>query len=245
MFPIYNILLFLVTLTFGSLPLWGQGWDDRKLKYLLAFSGSFLLGITLLHLLPETIAQKGSQAGVLILGGFLVQQFVQRFTHGMEHGHLHSHEGHGHKVAYLPIFIGLSIHSFSEGLPLGISYEDSMTLPSLYFAIALHKLPEAMLIASLVYMSTKNKRTAWVLLVCFALITPVTGMLTALLGTYFHSVDVFVHWCVPVIAGFFLQIATTIFFESGTKSHEMNAYKWLAILSGVGLSLLTLLGSGH
>lgn len=244
MFLIYNLVLFLVTIAGGSFPLWNRSWNEQKMKYLLAFSGAFLLGITLLHLVPETIESAGHKAGVFILAGFFLQQLIQRFTHGVEHGHAHISDHH--QVPVLPVFAGLAIHAFSEGLPLGISYADQATLPSLYAAIALHKLPEAMLITSLIAAGQPaNKNKAWLLLVLFSAITPFAGVLTAAVGSRYEEVHHFVELCIPVIAGAFIHIATTIFFESGTKSHDMNWKKWSAVLLGIGFALITLTGTHH
>ena len=40
-----------------------------------------------------------------------------------------------------------------------------------------------------------------------------------------------------VVAGTFLHIATIILFES-SKEHRFNLYKFIAILSGIGLALI-------
>jgi len=237
----YCLLLFAITCLGGSIPLWKKDQDERLMKYLLAFSGSFLLGITLLHLIPENIEVLGHHAGWLILSGFFLQQIIQRFTHGMEHGHLHTHEHRALPV--LPVFAGLGFHAFSEGIPLGTTYSDHNTLPSLYLAVALHKLPEAMLITSAVLFSTKSKSKASLSMMLFATITPVASLLSYYIGNRFDVVADVITYCIPVVAGSFLHIATTIFFESGTKSHEMNPKKWMAILLGVGLAMLTLINA--
>lgn len=243
----YNVILFLVTFLGGSAPLWSRGWTEQRMKYLLAFSGSFLLGITFLHLVPETIAHLGNAAGILLLAGFFGQQFVQRFTHGVEHGHAHIVTGEKHRhtqyVAIWPLFTGLAIHAFSEGLPLGVSYTEPTVLPSLFLAIALHKLPEAMLIISLFYHQNKSKIHSVIILCLFSLITPFSSLFSYIIGAEFAMAELIIQWCLPLIAGAFIHIAATIFFESGTKAHEMNGRKWLSILSGIGFALLTLLGS--
>jgi len=243
MLVIYSLFLFIITLIGGSIPLWSKGWNEQKMKYLLAFSGSFLLSITLLHLIPETVEHGGHSAGMYILLGFFLQQIVQRFTHGVEHGH--AHVSHHHHMPVLPVFVGLAIHAFSEGLPLGVTYSEETTLPSLYLAVALHKLPEAMLITSLVYFSNKKKGKAWLSLVLFSMITPFAGLATHYLGQSFSIIEKIVQFCIPVIAGSFIHIATTIFFESGTKTHDMNWKKWLATGAGIVIALCTMLGGHH
>ena len=244
MFLVFNIFLLAVTIAGGSVPLWSPGWSERSMKHLLAFSGSFLLSITLLHLVPETIEISGHRAGLLILAGFFLQQVIQRFTHGVEHGHVHQGNEHQH-INIAPVFVGLAFHAFSEGLPLGGMYSDTAVAPSLYLAIVLHKLPEAMLITSLVFFSSKSKGRALMALLLFSMITPVAALLSYYLGLRYGGIAAFIHWCIPVIAGAFIHIATTIFFESGTRSHDMNWKKWLSVLLGVGLGILTLAGDSH
>src|ERR1044071_9549548 len=152
---VYNLLLFIVSFAGGSIPLWTKTIDDRRMHLLLAFSGSFLLSITLLHLWPETFEELGSKAGLYLLAGFFIQLLIQRFTHGIEHGHVHL-EHHEHHISLTPILLGLGLHAFMEGLPLGFNYRLEATEPSLYMAVAAHKLPEAMLVTMLT-LATKGR----------------------------------------------------------------------------------------
>jgi len=256
---IYNLLLFCITFLGGSMPLWFKGIDERRTNYLLAFSGSFLLSITLLHLLPETFEELGHQAGIFLLAGFFIQLLIQRLTHGVEHGHTHvhvktdshsahsKHEGHHHdhgssvhRIPLYSIILGLSLHAFMEGIPLGFNYRLDGTQSSLYLAVGAHKLPEAMLLASLV-MSFKGRRTALMVLLAFSLITPFASVLADVLGKQYYMMSQIVSWVVPVVAGAFIHIATTIFFESGTRQHYLTWQKIGSILLGVGLGLTTLL----
>lgn len=241
---VYNAILFLITLIGGSIPLWSKEWSDQKMKYLLAFSGAFLLSITFLHIIPESFELIGNSAGILLVLGFFLQQFFQKYTHGMEHGHAHI-DSSSHHVPFWPVFIGLAIHAFGEGLPLGISYSESMVLPSLFLAIALHKLPEAMLIISLFYAKNKKKKQTFGILILFSLITPFSSLLAYYLGIEFFIVSQLVHYLIPLIGGAFIHISTTIFFESGTKQHEMTFKKWLIVLAGIGFGLMSLLGGHH
>ena len=118
----YSLALFLVTFIGGSAPLWVKRLNDDAMQYLLAFSGAFLLSMTMLHLLPETFEEIGSKAGFYLLLGFFIQLAIQRLTHGVEHGHTHIHEHNGHKhIPMMSIMLGLGIHAFMEGLPLGFN----------------------------------------------------------------------------------------------------------------------------
>ena len=70
-------LIFLFTLIGGSIPLWFKRMQTVIMVYLLAFTGAFLLGITLLHLVPETFEGLGKMAGLFIFAGFFLQVFLQ------------------------------------------------------------------------------------------------------------------------------------------------------------------------
>jgi zinc transporter ZupT len=127
-----------------------------------------------------------------------------------------------------------------EGIPLGFNYHSNSTEPALYLAIATHKFPEAILVASLL-IATGNRTKIIPTIVLFSAITPVTAILAHNLGIYFLFVSTIISVIIPIVAGAFLHIATTIFFESGTKHHMLTNKKILAILLGVGLGLLTTL----
>ena len=67
--------------------------DSKKnLKLLLAFSGSFLLSMTVVHILPEVYEEKSHTAGLFIMIGILFQIVLEFFSKGAEHGHVHGHE---------------------------------------------------------------------------------------------------------------------------------------------------------
>ena len=235
---LYNVLLFLVTIVGGSLPIWTNGLNAKNMHYLLAFSGSFLLSITFLHLLPETFATIGSSTGMLILAGFFIQLLIQRLTHGTEHGHVHSSE-HGHHGLLASIAVGLVIHAIMDGIPLGAHSYTEGTVSSLYLAIASHKLPEAMLVASLVK-ATRSKAQAFYILLGFSAITPVAAMITGYMANTYSYASKALPFLIPIVAGAFINIATTIFFESGTRQHKLSWQMVLAMLLGVGIGFLTL-----
>jgi hypothetical protein len=179
-----------------------------------------------LHLIPETFTDIGSKAGLYLLIGFFIQLVIQRYTHGVEHGHIHVHH-HGEKMALSSVIIGLSLHAAMEGIPLGFNYHSNSAEPALYLA--------SLLIA------TGNRTKIIPTIVFFSAITPVTAILAHNLGIYFLFVSTIISVIIPIVAGAFLHIATTIFFESGTKHHMLTNKKILAILLGVGLGLLTTL----
>jgi zinc and cadmium transporter len=238
---IFFIALFLVTIIGGLIPIYltlNKEWNN----YLLAFSGAILLGITFMHLLPETFADLHFTAGIYILIGFFLQLFLQKFSHGLEHGHVHTHD-HSHAISLGPILLGLSVHAFMEGIPLGYNFSQSNTIPSLFLGIMAHKAPEALTLMSVVATLSISKNKKIATLLQFALITPIAGLLAMHFGKNYSFINQVLTHIVPIVIGAFIHISTTIFFESGTTHHDLGWKKIVAIVLGLALSLVTMLGT--
>jgi zinc and cadmium transporter len=238
MFLSYTIILYLITLVGGTIPLWLKRWNNKASSLLLAFSGTFLLGITLTHLIPENLHHNGNYASIFICIGFLLQFILQKLTHGLEHGHVHVHGHHIPSVQW-SLMLGLGIHAFSEGIPLGIVYHDSKILPSLFFAIALHKLPESMLLTSILLQTNYSRTKTFLIISLFSLITPIAILLTKWLELKVGIFQNVLVWCLPFVVGSFLQISTTVLYESGTKHHEIKLSKWVAIILGFAIAIFS------
>ena len=239
---LYLSLLFVLTTIGGAIPLFLKKFKSSWMTLMLAFSGSFLFGITMLHLMPEAFHELGEKAGLYVLLGFFIQLVLQRLSHGVEHGHIH--ETHDHVHSIFPIFLGLSIHAFMEGIPLGFNYQSSATLPSIFLGVAAHKLPEAITLCSLLLISG-TKQNKWLILILFALMSPVSAMMAMYYGQKFHFISNLLVYIIPVVIGSFLHISTTILYESGTKHHQLSRQKVIAVLLGLGFALCTLFIEHH
>ena len=218
--------------------------NPHFLKLSLAFSGSYLFAITFLQLLPEVYASNDNKTGIFILAGFMFQIILELFSEGIEHGHIHMHgkdDEHLHHLgAKIPfgVVIGLCLHSFLEGMPLGMVTSDSKIFPPFLMGIVLHNIPIAIAFMGLLLHLGHSKTKAFSLLGMFALMTPF-GMLASHfigmqlqgdLAPYFSAVT-------GVVIGIFLHISTTILFES-TENHRFNALKFVTILLGVAAAWL-------
>lgn len=232
------ILLFLSVIISGLSVLY-INISGKNLKLILSFSGSFLFAICALHLIPEIYVSGTANIGVFILIGFFVQILLEFFSEGIEHGHIHvHHNGHKHDAFPYAVMIGLSIHSFLEGMPLANIGTDSHN--SLLTGIVMHNIPIAMALMTMLLKSHISKQVAVFWLIVFALITPL-GTLTSYaidaniignLSTYFDRI-------MAVVVGIFLHISTTILFES-SENHRFNLIKFVVILMGAGFALVSL-----
>jgi zinc and cadmium transporter len=115
-----------------------------RLQIAVSFVAGLMLGIALLHFLPDADEQLHSldRTAEWMLGGFLAMFFVQRFFHFHHHdlpegdpedccGHDHSHEHHhddehahtladksAKQLSWIGTALGLTLHSLLDGLAL-------------------------------------------------------------------------------------------------------------------------------
>jgi len=224
-------LLFFFPFIGGVIGLLIQSEKTRQLKLFLAFSGAFLISITILNLIPEVYEKVGHKAGYYILAGFFLQIILDFFTKGIEHGHLHFHEFK--KGFPYSVFIALSLHAFIEGLGLGGGAFSAEIRDNMVFAIGLHELPAAFALAVVLksVFSKSNSNYLWIAI--YAAMVPV-GMLV---GSSLLEYQDILTGLIGLVIGVFLHISTTILFENN-ESHTYGRYKLVAIALGLIVALL-------
>ncbi|WP_397446456.1 ZIP family metal transporter [Polaribacter sp. R77954] len=224
-----NYLLLIIAVILGALLVLFIKPSKKFIRLLLAFSGAYLLSVTILHLLPEVYAENtnAKTTGILILIGIILQSVLESFSKGAEHGHIHIHSD-GKQFPTL-LFVSLCVHAFSEGLPIHHSGNN------LLWAIVVHKIPIAIVLTSFLIQTKYSKKIVFSFLFFFGLMSP----LGVLLGNKIPFFTTYNTEITALIIGVFLHISTIILFES-TENHKFNLQKFTAILLGVILTLLTL-----
>lgn len=239
------ILLFVTVILSGCSVLFFK-LSGKALKLILSFSGAYLLGITVLHLLPELYTSavlpspvgegSGGEVGLFILAGFLLQIFIEYFSEGIEHGHIHVHK-HEENIFPITVMIALSVHSFLEGMPLaGVINE---TKKSLATGIFFHNVPIAIALMSMLIQSGQKKANAILWLIVFALMTPIGALTGNLLEGSFGLITHYSNYLMAIVVGIFLHVSTTILFES-SEQHRFHLIKLATILAGMGLAFVSL-----
>lgn len=193
--------------------------EPKHLKLLLAFSGAFLLSITVFDFLPEVYQKNNSQVGLFIMVGILFQIILEFFSKGAEHGHVHVSK----ETTDFPwlLFISLSIHSILEGIPIDTHH-------NLVYGIIIHKLPIAIILSTFFMASKLSKSKVVLFLLLFALMTPFGVYLSQtfqIVKTYYYELS-------AIVIGIFLHISTTILFESN-EGHKFNIAKLSTIIIAV------------
>ena len=87
---LHSLILIASVLAATATVLLGRLGKPHNLKLLTAFTGSYLMGLTCLHLLPEVFINASSvhtesnwQIGAFILAGFFVQVILENFLENL------------------------------------------------------------------------------------------------------------------------------------------------------------------
>ncbi|MDM1397725.1 ZIP family metal transporter [Myroides odoratimimus] len=213
--------------------------NKKNLKLLMAFSGSFLLALTVTHLLPDVYAaseaaslaehaghshdhghdHSSGNIGFFIMIGIVFQIILEFFSKGAEHGHVHTHDKLD-KVPWL-LFISLCIHALFEGMPVSQHEE-------LAWGIAIHHLPIAVILTAFFINANMNKKVVFFFMVVFSLMTPLGTLVSSnveFLTQYYAEIS-------AIVVGILFHISSTIIFESN-EGHSFNINKLIAIILGV------------
>ena len=227
-----NYLLPLLAVLAGyAIALFLKPEKKTNIKLLLAFSGSFLLSLTVMHLLPEvydsSVSELAKQShdhkiGIFIMVGILFQILLEFFSKGAEHGHVHGH----HEMATIPwlLFISLCIHAFLEGFP--VSHHSGLAL-----GIAVHHFPIAIILTVFFLNAKLNKISIFLFMVTFAAMTPLGTAVSA----YLPGLNKYYSEITAVVIGILFHISSTIIFET-TEGHKFNLKKVSMIILGIVLA---------
>ncbi len=196
--------------------------SKTKLKLLLAFSGSFLLSLTVMHLLPDVYESHNHNIGIFIMAGILFQIILEFFSKGAEHGHVHGHETMTH-IPWL-LFISLCIHAFLEGFP--VSHHHNLAV-----GIAIHHLPIAIILTVFFINAKLDKKAIFAFMLTFAIMTP----LGTIISDYLPILNDYYTEITAVVIGILFHISSTIIFES-SEGHKFNVAKVSMIIFGVVLA---------
>lgn len=235
-----DYLILLSSIGAGALTFFGfRLQEPRHLKLLNAFTGGYLLTLTMLHLLPELYHDQDSQhgnahilVGALMLGGFFMQIALDVISMGVEHGHAH----HTHGRMPWGVVLGLCLHAFVEAMALGDSahHHDIRSRSLLLYSIVVHNFPVSIALLGMLMHGGVSRRASLTWLGVFAAMAPCGMFLSSATGLAAHSREL-----TAIVIGIFMHISTTILFES-SDAHQFNRQKLLAIAVGTGLGVLSL-----
>ncbi|MEO5977890.1 MAG: ZIP family metal transporter [Chryseolinea sp.] len=221
---------------------------ESSFKLLLAFAGAYLFAITVIHILPDLFRSRLDLkfTGLAVLAGFFLQQLLEYFTSGVEHGHMHthqhrskqdhvshSHSSQGKSLSAMVLLFALCVHAFLEGAMLAkpAIIGSFYNINAILLGIALHRAPAAFALMTVLSHQLRSRIKALPHLLVFSLAAPL-GLLfsTYLVNQEILSADGLLY-VYALASGNFLHISTTIVFE-GSPDHRFNAQRMSMTLIG-------------
>ncbi len=231
----------------------------RHTQMVLSLVSGVMLGVALLHLLPDSIEliQDELTAMAAALTGLLFMFFMIRMFHFHDHDttntahdcdhHEHEHEIKRADISWIGLAVGFAIHTIIDGIALGAAVaagssdgESASMLAGLgvFLAILLHKPLDALTITSLMAVREwpKKKRASVNLL--FSLMCPLGAILYYVgVGSIGESQDFIKGVTLAFSAGVFLCISLSdLLPEVQFHSHDRLSMSGMLLL-GVAVAI--------
>lgn len=97
-----------------------KSWAQALSFYAVPFAAGVLLSVSLLHLLPEAVAEVGQAGYVIVLAALLFSFFFEQFFASLHH---HEHRaGTMLKTSVPLVILGDTIHNFIDGTAITAAY---------------------------------------------------------------------------------------------------------------------------
>lgn len=207
-----------------------------------AFSGGFLLAVTLLLILPECMRMAPSAPAMIVAGYFLVHLAEHAYAGHAHHVSAQPHGSHplighhGHGDRRIPISpaaagaatAGLLLHSFFDGAAIAAALAAGSRVGWFaFFAVVFHKVPEGFSLATIVVSSGRSRRAASNTVTALAAAS-LAGTATVLIAA--QSVLGLEPLFLGIACGMFLHIAATDLLPA--TSHVRGLSVLIATLAG-------------
>lgn len=232
MHPVLLSLLLGVTAAvanvFGGAIIVQKNWDRSYLRYFVALGAGFMLATAIVEIFPASLELRGKDAAFLVLVGYLIIHFFEHTVtphfHFGEETHqeqfVHAHKGYS-------VLVGLTIHTFFDGIAITSGFLVSSWLGWIIFiAIFLHKIPEGFTISSVMLASGQSRRSAWGASVILGAATFAGVAVMALLQRQ-------VSFGLPLSAGVTIYVAASDLMPEVNR--EPGAGMAITVFAGVGL----------
>ncbi len=206
------------------------------MRLISGVAAGYLLSAALVRIIPESLEQGGEGTAYWVLGGFLL-------VHVMEHGitsHFHyGEETHldGGPMTGIMALVGLSLHSFMDGLALAAAVHSGSNLGLFMFmALLLHRVPEGATISSIFLVRGFGRRGALLASAGLAAATLIGAMSQS--GLHLRPAPV-----LALAGGLVIYVASSDLLPQVQK--EPGWKSTLALLTGFGMFLITSLIAPH
>jgi ZIP family zinc transporter len=211
----------------------------NRLQLILGFTAGVLMGLVALEILPEIIrlVEKTKtdprNPMIALLAGFLIFHILEK-TILVHHDQEGSYEEHRHPSVGLLSAIGLTTHSFLDGVGIGLGFSISSSVGILIaVAVVSHDFSDGLNTGSLMLVHQNTLRRTLALILADA-IAPVLGAASTL---FFRLPDEALLLYLGFFAGFLLYIGIAVIL---TEAYEKSTSLRTVAMTILGVTLIFL-----
>lgn len=200
-----SVAIVLGSLLGAAIPVFS---GPKRLVTFLAFAAGVMFGAAFFHMLPEAAHSGGYSVLSWVPAGFLVMFLLERYVlvHVCEEPP--DCEEHGHKGTLgTAAFVGLAVHTLFDGIALGSASAEGVGFTA-FVAIASHKVPSSLSLASILLHEGRTRRTVFLLATVYGLMVPLGAALYFGLDSLIPLAG-FTSGALAFSAGSFLYIAVS------------------------------------
>ena len=229
---IYLVLIAGISFAGGAAPLL-RTWSRDRITLLVTAGAGVLLGAAFIHMIPHIAEHLGHRAGFPLLAGFLVIFILEKFFL------IDPCEEVGcdiHKFGFAA-FLGITFHSLIDGVAVGSSLVIPNLAPPVFFAIAVHKIPAAFCLCSILLLAGYSRGRTLLHILGFSVSTPIGAIIS-----YYFLRDLdqsILAMAVGFSAGSFLAIATSDLLPQLHREGMNRALSLGMLLAGVTVMVIS------
>jgi zinc transporter ZupT len=233
----WALLAFVMTLAGGAFAFRYQ----RSLHAIMAYSAGLLIGVAFLDLIPEVFEMAAASAidvrtlMLIVIAGFVAIFLLEKLTiiHSEK---THDRPGHHHHVG-LAGAIGLSFHSFLDGLAIGVGFQAGKDVGLLVLlAVLAHDFADGLNTVTFM-LATRNSRWRTITLLVVDALAPVAG---ALLANVLRIEPWMLAYQLSFFAGFLLYLGASDLLPHG---HERPRFALIfSTMAGLATAALMVWG---
>lgn len=209
-----------------------------RLHLILGFSAGAVIGVAFFDLLPEALALGGGRYGTatitsVVALGFILYMILDRLivfhSHVQDEGQTAGNSHRGKLGAG-----SLSIHSFLDGIAIGLAFQVSAAVGAIVaIAVLTHDFSDGINTVNLILKNRGERKEAFRWLIADAL-APVAGVVS----TFFFSLpEAALGLVLAIFSGFFLYIGAS---DLLPESHHAHPTLWTTAMTVAGVAVLFL-----
>ena len=246
-FALYSVLLLVVSMAGAMLPR-VKKLSDKQAHLLMALSAGIFIGLLFFLLLPEAVheCEDGGynihQIMYALVAGFALIMTVEML---LKHRHMGGctceccQDNHSHRITSMSSFVGLSVHAACDGLALAATFlagEEVGLIATV--GMCIHKFVVLFSLSTTMVLTDYTRKQSLVRLFCFALITPVAGVVFFLALNGISDIDGLTGIPLAFAAGTFMYVSMCDILPEAYHRKKQDLGSYALVIIGIVLILL-------